>query len=259
VKGLLVDFGGVLTTNVFDSFKAFCRAEGLPEDSVKNMFRERGAGLSLLRRLEKGEITAAGFAQEFAPLLGVDPDNLVGRLFGGIRPDAAMGEAVRRARGAGIKTGLISNSWGEGLAYEPALLEELFDAVVISGDVGMHKPEPAIFLLGAERIRRRARGLRVRRRPARELRGRRGGGDESDPPPRRRGDPRAARGAARGPAQRRRSASLKRRARRGAAPVRRASIRWHSSSWRIGTTCMGSDPSCDAQCRPTHEARLAVG
>jgi epoxide hydrolase-like predicted phosphatase len=152
VKGLLVDFGGVLTTNVFDSFKAFCRAEGLPEDSVKNMFRERGAGLSLLRRLEKGEITAAGFAQEFAPLLGVDPDNLVGRLFGGIRPDAAMGEAVRRARGAGIKTGLISNSWGEGLAYEPALLEELFDAVVISGDVGMHKPEPAIFLLGAERI-----------------------------------------------------------------------------------------------------------
>jgi epoxide hydrolase-like predicted phosphatase len=152
VKGLLVDFGGVLTTNVFDSFKAFCRAEGLPEDSVKNMFRERGAGLSLLRRLEKGEITAAGFAQEFAPLLGVDPHDLVGRLFGGIRPDAAMGEAVRRARGAGVKTGLISNSWGEGLAYEPALLEELFDAVVISGDVGMHKPEPAIFLLGAERI-----------------------------------------------------------------------------------------------------------
>jgi epoxide hydrolase-like predicted phosphatase len=152
VKGLLVDFGGVLTTNVFDSFKAFCRAEGLPEDAVKNMFRERGAGLGLLRRLEKGEITAAGFAQQFAPLLGVSPDNLVGRLFGGIRADEAMAEGVRLARRAGIKTGLISNSWGEGLAYEPALLEELFDAVVISGDVGMHKPEPEIFLLGAERI-----------------------------------------------------------------------------------------------------------
>ena len=57
MKGLIVDFGGVLTTNVFDSFKAFCRAEGLPEDSVKNMFREQGEGLSLLRRLEKGELT----------------------------------------------------------------------------------------------------------------------------------------------------------------------------------------------------------
>jgi epoxide hydrolase-like predicted phosphatase len=152
VKGLLIDFGGVLTTNVFDSFKAFCREEGLPEDSVKQLFRERGEGLSLLRRLERGELTAEEFSQQFAPLLGVSPDNLVERLFGGIRPDEAMLTAVRRSRAAGIKTGLISNSWGDGLAYDPALLDELFDAVVISGDVGMHKPEPEIFHLGAERI-----------------------------------------------------------------------------------------------------------
>jgi epoxide hydrolase-like predicted phosphatase len=152
VNGLIVDFGGVLTTNVFDSFKAFCRAEGLPEDSVKHMFRERGEGLALLRELEKGELTADEFSQKFAPLLGVSPENLVERLFGGVRPDEPMVEAVRRARAAGIKTGLISNSWGNGLAYDPALLDELFDAVVISGDVGLHKPQPEIFLLGAERI-----------------------------------------------------------------------------------------------------------
>ena len=152
MKGLIVDFGGVLTTNVFDSFKAFCRAEGLPEDSVKNIFRERGEGLALLRELEKGELTADEFSQKFAPLLGVSPDNLVERLFGGAGPDEPMVDAVRRARAAGIKTGLISNSWGNGLAYDPALLEELFDAVVISGEVGLHKPQPEIFRLGAERI-----------------------------------------------------------------------------------------------------------
>lgn len=152
MKGLIVDFGGVLTTNVFDSFKAFCRAEGLPEDSVKNMFREQGQGLALLRRLETGELTAAEFSGQFAPLLGVAPENLVERLFGGVGPDEPMVEAVRRARVAGIKTGLISNSWGEGLAYDAAMLDELFDAVVISGDVGLHKPQPEIFLLGAERI-----------------------------------------------------------------------------------------------------------
>ena len=152
MKGLIVDFGGVLTTNVFDSFKAFCRSEGLPEDAVKNMFRERGEGLGLLRRLEKGELTAEEFSGQFAPLLGVSPDNLVERLFGGIGPDEAMLNAVRRARAAGIKTGLISNSWGNGIAYEPALMEELFDAVVISGEVGLHKPEPEIYRLGAERI-----------------------------------------------------------------------------------------------------------
>jgi epoxide hydrolase-like predicted phosphatase len=152
VKGLLVDFGGVLTTNVFDSFKAFSRAEGLPEDSVKNMFRERGEGLELLRQLEKGELTADQFSPKFAALLGVSPDNLVERLFGGVGPDEPMVDAVRRARAAGIKTGLISNSWGDGLAYDQQMLDELFDAVVISGDVGLHKPQPEIFHLGAERI-----------------------------------------------------------------------------------------------------------
>jgi putative hydrolase of the HAD superfamily len=152
VKGLIVDFGGVLTTNVFDSFKAFCRVEGLPEDSVKKMFRERGEGLALLRRLETGELSADEFSERFAALLGVAPGNLVERLFGGVGPDEAMLDAVRRAKAAGIRTGLISNSWGDGLAYDPALLEELFDAVVISGDVGLHKPQPEIFLLGAERL-----------------------------------------------------------------------------------------------------------
>ena len=153
MRGLIVDFGGVLTTNVFDSFKAFCRAEGLPEDTVKQIFRDReGEGLALLRKLEKGELTSEEFAQKFAPLLGVSPDGLVERLFGGVGPDEPMLEAVRRARAAGVKTGLISNSWGEGLAYDPAMLEELFDAVVISGDVGLHKPQREIFLLGAERI-----------------------------------------------------------------------------------------------------------
>jgi len=153
VKGLIVDFGGVLTTNVFDSFKAFCRDEGLPEHTVKEIFRDRdGEGLALLRELEKGDLTAEEFSERFAPILGVSPDNLVERLFGGIGPDEPMVEAVRRAKAAGVRTGLISNSWGNGLAYDPAMLEELFDAVVISGDVGLHKPQPEIFHLGAERI-----------------------------------------------------------------------------------------------------------
>jgi putative hydrolase of the HAD superfamily len=152
VRGLLVDFGGVLTTNVFDSFKAFSRAEGLPDNAVKEIFRARGEGLALLRRLERGELGAEEFSRAFAPLLGVEPDGLVERLFGGVAPDEAMIDAVRRARAGGVRTGLISNSWGDGLAYDPELLRELFDAVVISGEVGLHKPEPEIFRLAAHRL-----------------------------------------------------------------------------------------------------------
>jgi epoxide hydrolase-like predicted phosphatase len=153
VRGLLVDFGGVLTTNVFQSFKAFCQAEGLPPDTVKRAFREDPEALGLLRRLEKGEMTAEEFEPPFAERLGIEnSEGLVGRLFAGVGPDEAMLDAVRRARQGGTKTGLISNSWGEGLAYDQSTLDELFDSVVISGDVGLHKPQPEIFRLGAERI-----------------------------------------------------------------------------------------------------------
>jgi putative hydrolase of the HAD superfamily len=62
-----------------------------------------------------------------------------------------MVDAVRAARSRGIRTGLISNSVGTD-NYDRAVLDELFDATVISGEVGLHKPQPEIFLLGAERI-----------------------------------------------------------------------------------------------------------
>ena len=69
-------------------------------------------------------------------------------MFGTLREDERMVGAVRRARAAGIRTGLVSNSMGAG-RYDRATFPELFDGVVISGDVGMHKPQPEIFLLGA--------------------------------------------------------------------------------------------------------------
>jgi putative hydrolase of the HAD superfamily len=62
-----------------------------------------------------------------------------------------MLDAVRRAKAAGVRTGLISNSWGHG-AYDRSTFPDLFDGVVISGEVGLHKPQPEIFELGAERV-----------------------------------------------------------------------------------------------------------
>lgn len=152
MKGLIVDFGGVLTTNVFESFQAFSVAEGLETEAVRKLFRERGEGLSLLRQLERGEVEVPDFEQRFGPLLGVrEPEGMVQRLFAGVKPDERMIDAVRRTRAAGVPTGLISNSWG-GTTYDNANIDELFDAVVISGEVGLHKPEPEIFHLGAERL-----------------------------------------------------------------------------------------------------------
>ena len=73
-RGLLVDFGGVLTTNVFESFRAFCEAEGLEPNTVKEMFRSRGEGLDLLRQLERGELTVDEFEPKFGAVLGIASD-----------------------------------------------------------------------------------------------------------------------------------------------------------------------------------------
>jgi putative hydrolase of the HAD superfamily len=151
-RGLLVDFGGVLTTNVFQSFRAFCEAEGLAPDAFADLLRTSPETRAQLRRLETAQIDADEFGAHLAPLLGVaDADGLMARIFAGIGPEPAMVEAVRTARRAGVRTGMISNSVGTDI-YDRALLAELFDAIVISGEVGLHKPQPEIFLLAAERI-----------------------------------------------------------------------------------------------------------
>ena len=46
-SALLVDFGGVLTSNVFDSFREFCEREGLEPGAVKRLFREDPDALAL--------------------------------------------------------------------------------------------------------------------------------------------------------------------------------------------------------------------
>ncbi len=148
----MVDFGGVLTTSIWPAFAAFCEAEGLAPETVRELFRGDTEALGLLRGLETGELADAEFERRFGALVGVaDHEGLIGRMFAGLAPDPAMLGAVAAARAAGVKTGLISNSWGLGI-YDRLDSADLFDATVISGEVGMHKPQPEIYLLACERL-----------------------------------------------------------------------------------------------------------
>jgi putative hydrolase of the HAD superfamily len=151
-RGLLVDFGGVLTTNVFESFRAFCRDERLDPDAVIDLFRSDREARRALRRVETGAMDEDEFACRIGERLGVEStEGLVDRLFARMVPDGEMVAAVTRARAAGVRTGLLSNSMGSG-RYDRDAFPELFDGVVISGEVGLHKPQPEIFRLGAESI-----------------------------------------------------------------------------------------------------------
>jgi putative hydrolase of the HAD superfamily len=151
LRGLLVDFGGVLTTSPFDSFRAFCDQEGLTPDAIALRFREDRGARELLIGLETGKLSEEEFETRFAAVLGVEPPGLIDRLFAGSSPEEAMLKAVLRARQQGVRTGLISNSWGT-RRYDRSTLSELFDGIVISGEIGIRKPAPEIYALGAEKI-----------------------------------------------------------------------------------------------------------
>lgn len=150
---LLLDWGGVLTTDPFASFGAFCEAEGLDVNALRDALRDDHPARDLLIDFEEGHVAEAVFEERLAAALGLAParaEGILGRMFGGSRLERRMVAAVRRARAAGVRTGLVSNSWGAG-RYPEGLLHELFDGIVISGNEGMRKPAPQMYALGAER------------------------------------------------------------------------------------------------------------
>jgi epoxide hydrolase-like predicted phosphatase len=151
-RGLLVDWGGVMTTNVFDAFRAFCEGEGLEPDTLRRRFREDPSSRELLIDLETGKLDEDEFEPRFAAVLGVSGRGLIERIFAGASPEAEMLTAVELARAHGIRTGLVSNSWGT-RRYDRILLARLFDGVVISGEVGIRKPSPEIYELATAAVR----------------------------------------------------------------------------------------------------------
>ena len=149
-SGLLIDWGGVLTSSLVASFSAYCRELQIDPQTLMGRFRSDPGARELLIALEKGALEEAAFELQLAAQLEVEPAGLIDGLFAGVEPDTAMIDAVRSARQAGIRTALVSNSWGVH-RYPRELFDELFDGVVISGEERMRKPSRRMYELGAER------------------------------------------------------------------------------------------------------------
>ena len=151
-----------MTTPIFASFSAFCETEGITLDAFRSVMqgaaRTEGSPFAMV---ETGAITEDQFDEAVATLLSdacgktIASSGLKQRMFALVKPDEAMWAAVGVARAAGVRTGLLSNSWG-GRDYPLDELKEIFDDVLISGHVGLRKPEPEIYLLAADEIGARA-------------------------------------------------------------------------------------------------------
>jgi putative hydrolase of the HAD superfamily len=151
-SAVLLDWGGVMTSSPFGSFAAFCAAEGLDPATLADLFRHDREARRLLIEVECGRLDEERFEPRLAAVLGVaEHAGLIDRLMANATLDPVMVNAVRDLRARGIRTGLVSNSWGT-RRYPRELLAELFDGVVISGEEGFRKPDPRMYAVGAQRV-----------------------------------------------------------------------------------------------------------
>lgn len=160
MRGLIVDWGGVLTMPIHIAIGSWLKATGVDQNHYGSVVQAWVTPLpgdsSPVHRLERGELAVEEFEHLLSAALAregstVEAQGLVGRMLADLAIyEDSMTSLVTRAHAAGIRTGLLSNSWGND--YDRSDWHEMFDAVVISGEVGMRKPEPEIFELALERI-----------------------------------------------------------------------------------------------------------
>ena len=164
LRGVITDWGGVLSTPILTAVRAWIEADGIDWESYRAVMRpwvtqayDVNGAENPVHALERGECSIAEFEEMLATRLlrldgtPVPAAGLLRRMFAGMLPVPAMYDTIRALRVAGFGTALLSNSWGCE-EYPRADFPGLFDTVVLSGEVGMRKPEEAIFLHAAQTL-----------------------------------------------------------------------------------------------------------
>jgi epoxide hydrolase-like predicted phosphatase len=155
-SALVVDWGGVLTADLDGAMAGALSSSGVDLEQFAAVLRDwlgpaaaLEARVNPLHALERGEIGIPHFEERLAHELErrqgqpIDHHGLLQRMFDAIEHAPDMNALVVRARQSGLRTALLSNSWGN--EYPRDGWDDMFDAVVISGEVGMRKPEPRIY------------------------------------------------------------------------------------------------------------------
>jgi epoxide hydrolase-like predicted phosphatase len=153
---LIVDWGGVLTNGLDHMLTNWTDQENIDLDVYYKVFNEwlgpeveKELRINPIHALEKGEMSVPDFEVELAHALltlgdiKVNPTGLLDRMFQFFEHAPDMNGLVHRARKKGIKTALLSNSWGNN--YPRHGWDDMFDEVIISGEVGMRKPDAEIY------------------------------------------------------------------------------------------------------------------
>lgn len=154
IEAVMFDLGGVYTESPFTAMDLVSAEMGTTPEKLRSIiFGDYGADNDHpWHRLERGEIALTVARDEIIALgkqqsLDTDPIALLGRIGTGGGTRDVLIARTRALRAEGYKTALLTNNIAEiRHAWRKILpVDELFDVVVDSSEVGMRKPDPAIF------------------------------------------------------------------------------------------------------------------
>ena len=169
IEAVIFDYGGVLSTTPFAGIAEFERQMGYPEHSLARLLFGPGASPQGPTEhipdhdwhlLETGRLTL----DEFHERLVERSEAALGRPLDlghyaqflrelGVGVHWMMVHRVRELRAEGYRTAILTNNVKEwGSYWKSSIPMDLFDEVVDSCDVGLRKPDPAIYRLTCERL-----------------------------------------------------------------------------------------------------------
>jgi epoxide hydrolase-like predicted phosphatase len=161
IDAVLFDFGGVFTDSPFDAVRAMGEAMGAPIDDVLDIvFGSYDQDTDhVWHRCERGEldlqatraaITEAGRERG----LEIDLFEMLKYMASDGGPRELVIERTRQLRTDGYRTALVTNNVVEFREFwRPMVpLDELFDVVIDSSEVGVRKPDPRIYHLTLEQL-----------------------------------------------------------------------------------------------------------
>jgi beta-phosphoglucomutase len=156
IKACIFDLDGVIVDTAVYHYKAWKRLANYLGFDFTEEQNEKLKGVSRVRSLELilqwGGITKTAAEQE---VLATEKNTWYVEMISHMKPDEILPgakEFVQACRDAGIKTALGSASKNSMMILEKIGMVDLFDAIIDGNKVSKAKPDPEVFLKGAEAV-----------------------------------------------------------------------------------------------------------
>jgi glucose-1-phosphatase len=150
IRAVIWDLGGVmLRTEDVGPRQAMAERLGMSRLELEEIVFGKEAG----KRAQCGEIGVTEHWTAVVAPFGMTIQAFQAEFFGGDRLDYALVEAIRGLKPR-YRTGLLSNAFLDlrGLMTEQWKIADAFDAMVISAEAGMMKPDERIYRLALEQL-----------------------------------------------------------------------------------------------------------